>query len=292
MLASINTKFNGWVEKLNVNATGQAVKKGEPLLDIYSPELVAVQEEYLIAFRARQAGTPGSEALLESARRRMQFMDVTAEQIALLEKEGTARRTLTIASPFDGIAVEKSAVEGKAITAGENLFRVADLSTVWILADVYESELSSVKAGLEATATFTALPGEKFSARVGYVYPYLDERTRTAKARLEAPNPGGKLKPDMWGNVEIVTDAREALSVPASAVIQTGERSVAFVDKGNGHLEPRELKLGLKTDEYIEVLEGLSEGEKVVTRALFLVDSESQLRAAISGMGAAGEHQH
>jgi Cu(I)/Ag(I) efflux system membrane fusion protein len=160
---------------------------------------------------------------------------------------------------------------------------------VWILADVYESELSSVKPGQEATATFNALPGEKFSAKVGYVYPYLDERTRTAKARLEAPNQGGKLKPDMWATVEIVTDAREALCVPASAVIQTGERAVAFVDKGEGHLEPRELKFGLKTAEYIEVIDGVREGEKVVTRALFLVDSESQLRAAIAGMGG---HEH
>lgn len=287
-LAAINTKFNGWVEKLHVNSTGQPVKKDEPLLDVYSPELVAAQNEYLIAFRGKQLGADG-ESLLASSRRRLKLLDLTDEQIAQLEASGEAKRSLTISSPFDGVVVEKAAVEGKAIVAGENLYRIADLSVLWINADLYESDLPLVKTGQEAIATFTALPGDSFKARISYIYPYLEEQTRTAKARLEVPNPDGKLKPDMWANVEITVGETESLSIPASAAIQTGQRYVAFVDKGEGHLEPRELKIGAKTDDFLEVREGVSEGEKVVTRALFLVDSESQLRAAISGMGG---HEH
>jgi len=297
-LAWVNTKVMGWIEKLHVAATGQYVKKGQPLLELYSPELVSAQEEYLIALQARdklkgsvsREAAEGGESLLAAARKRLQLWDITDEQIAQLEKSGEAKKTLTIVSPFDGFVVEKSALAGKSVMAGENLYRIADLSSVWLYADIYENELPFVKEGQEATVTLSYLPGETFAAKISYLYPYLDEQTRTVKVRLEAPNPGHKLKPDMWANVELRVEPAEALAIPASAAIHTGTRYVAFVDKGEGRFEPRELKIGVKTDEYVEVKEGLSEGEKVVTRALFLIDSESQLRAAISGMS--GEHQH
>ena len=284
-LAWVNTKFAGWIEKLHVNATGQAVRKGEPLLDIYSPELVSAQEEYLLAARANNS------PLLEAARRRLQLWDINDPQIAQLEKSGKPRKTLTIFAPLDGYVIEKTALEGKAVMSGENLFRIAGLSTVWLMADIYENELPLVKLGQPAEVTLTYLPGEKFTAKVSYIYPYLEGQTRTAKVRLEAHNPQLKLKPEMWANVVLEVESTETLAVPASAVIDTGTRNVAFVDKGDGHLEPRELKIGLRTDDQFEVLAGVTAGEKVVTRALFLVDSESQLRAAIAGMGAGG-HQH
>ncbi|MBI5396990.1 MAG: efflux RND transporter periplasmic adaptor subunit [Verrucomicrobia bacterium] len=292
-LSWVNTKVNGWIEKLHVNTTGGFVKKGEPLLEIYSPELVSAQEEYLIALRARQqvSGDDGAN-LLAAAKRRLQLWDIGDDQIAALEKTGQPHKTLTIVSPVDGYVVEKAALQGKAVMPGENLFRVADLSTVWLLADIYEYELSAVKVGQPATVMLSYLPGEKLNAKVGYIYPYLEGQTRTVKVRLEAPNPALKLKPDMWANVELQVESGDVLTVAASAVIDTGGRYVAFVSKGDGHLEPRELKVGRRNDDYFEVLGGVSAGEKVVTRALFLVDSESQLKAAISGMGSAGEHQH
>lgn len=286
-LSWVNTKINGWIEKLHVNTTGQFVKKGEPLLEIYSPELVAAQEEYLIALRAKQqVGGDDGASLLAAARRRLQLWDLTDKQIAELEKSGKARRTLTIASPVDGCVVEKMALQGKAVMPGENLYRVADLATVWLLADVYEYELPSVKPGQDAAVTLAYLPGEKFAARVSYIYPYLEGQTRTVKVRLEAPNPALKLKPDMWANVELQVESAEVLVAPADAVLDTGGRYVAFVSKGDGHLDPRELKIGRRNDDYFEITRGVAAGEKVVTRALFLLDSESQLKAAIAGMGA------
>jgi Cu(I)/Ag(I) efflux system membrane fusion protein len=292
-LSWVNTKINGWIEKLHVNTTGQFVKKGEPLLEIYSPELVAAQEEYLIALRAKQqVSGPDGANLLAAAKRRLQLWDIGDDQIAALEKTGQPRKTLTIVSPVDGYVTEKAALQGKSVMPGENLFRVADLSAVWLLADIYEYELSAVKVGQPATVTLSYLPGEKFEAAVSYIYPYLEGQTRTVKVRLEAPNPALKLKPDMWANVELQVDSGEVLTAPASAVIDTGGRYVAFVSKGDGHLEPRELKVGRRNDDWFEILGGVAAGENVVTRALFLVDSESQLKAAISGMGSAGEHQH
>ena len=292
-LSWVNTKVNGWIEKLHVNTTGGFVKKGEPLLEIYSPELVSAQEEYLIALRARKqvSGDDGAN-LLAAAKRRLQLWDIGDDQIAALEKTGQPRKTLTIVSPVDGYVVERTALAGKAVMPGENLYRVADLSTVWLLADIYEYELPAVKVGQPAAVTLSYLPSEKLDAKVGYIYPYLEGQTRTVKVRIEAPNPALKLKPDMWANVELQVESGEVLTVAASAVIDTGGRYVAFVSNGDGHLEPRELKIGRRNDDYFEVLGGLAAGEKVVTRALFLVDSESQLKAAISGMGSAGEHQH
>jgi Cu(I)/Ag(I) efflux system membrane fusion protein len=285
-LAWVNTKFQGWIERLHVNTTGQFVKQGEPLLEIYSPELVSAQEEYLIALRAKQqVGGDDGANLLAAARRRLQLWDISDDQIAALEKTGQPRKTLTLVSPVDGYAVEKAALQGQAVMPGENLYRVADLAIVWLLADIYEYELPAVKPGQPATATLSYLPGEKFTAKVSYIYPYLEGQTRTVKVRLEAPNPGLKLKPDMWANVELQVESGEVVTVAASAIIDTGSRHVAFVSKGDVHLEPREVRVGARADDCFEVLGGLAAGERVVTRALFMVDSESQLKAAIAGMG-------
>lgn len=287
--AALNAKFGGYVETLHVDSTGQFVKAGEPLAEVYSPEIVSAQEEYLIAFRAKQQETPGSESLFNAARRRLQLLDITEAQIRKLEESGKASRILTIVSPFDGFVIEKDAVAGKSFTAGENLYRVADLSKVWVYADIYELDLPRVKPGQAATVTVASLPGESFQGSLDYVYPTLEESTRTVRARIEAGNAEFRLKPNMWADVVIEVASAEALAIPSSAVIDTGKRRVAFVDKGGGHLEPREVTLGARTDEFVEVKSGVHENEKVVTRALFLIDSESQLRAAMYGMGG---HEH
>ncbi len=299
-VAWINTKVMGWIEKLHVDTTGQFVKKGESLLDIYSPELVSAQEEYLVAHRAvakqtdsgAQGAAENGASLLASARRRLQLWDITDEQIQRLEQSGEITKTLTIVSPFDGHVIEKTALKGKAVMAGENLYRVADLSTVWIYADIYESDIPHVKVGHRAFVTASYARSKPVLGKIAYVYPYLEPKTRTVKVRIEAKNVELRLKPEMYVDVGLDLDGDVKLAVPASAVIDTGQRFMAFVDKGGGVLEPRELKIGARTDDYYEVLKGVEEGERVVLRALFLVDSESQLKAAISGMGASGAHQH
>ena len=281
-VAWINTKIMGWIEKLHVDATGQYVKKGDPLLEIYSPDLVTAQREYLVA----------GESTKESARRRLELWDITENQIQELESTGKPRKTLVIASPMDGYVVEKTALAGKSVMPGENLYRIADLTRVWIYADVYEYEMAHVKAGQQAYVTASYAGARPVIGKVSYIYPYLEAQTRTVKVRIESPNPNLRLKPEMYVDVGIELAGDKVLAIPASAVIDTGARQIAFVDAGEGRLEPRELHIGTRTDDYFEVISGVAEGERVVTRALFLVDSESQLKAAIAGMGAAGAHQH
>jgi Cu(I)/Ag(I) efflux system membrane fusion protein len=298
-ITTLNTKIGGWIENLFVDYVGKLVTKGQPLLSIYSPELVSTQEEYLLVLKGKKelsaSSVPeisqGSLSLLEATRKRLLLWDISGEQIEQLEKSGQIQKTLTLFAPTNGYVIEKTVFNGKYIMPGETLFRIADLSTVWIDAEVYEYEISFIHLGQEAKITLPYYPGEIFSGKAIYIYPYVDEITRTVKVRFELPNIHGRLKPEMYANVDINIDLGEKLAIRDEAVLDTGVRQIAFVDKGNGYFEPRELKLGYRLENYYEVLAGLSKGEKVVTSANFLIDSESKLKeamAAMAGMEHAG----
>jgi len=297
-LAFVNTKITGWVKKLFIDYTGQQVVKGQPLLSIYSPDLVTAQEEYLLALRSvktAQTSTQGfaeidasRKELLESSRRRLLLWDITEEQIAELEQSGRPKTDITLQAPLDGIVLEKMVLEGTYVTPGMNLYKIADLSKVWIVADVYEYEAPLVKVGQEARVSFPYEPGESFIASVIYVYPVLDPMTRTIKVRLAAKNPNLKLKPEMFANVEIKSSSGERLAIPTEAVLDSGPRKIVYVEKKPGVYEMREAALGIRGEKYVEVLRGIRKGERVVTSGNFLIDSESQLRAGPGG----GGHQH
>jgi len=292
----VSPKIGGWIEELYVDFTGRYVRKGEPLLTIYSPELVSTQEEYLLALKAKQdwSKSPFSEVtesgnlLSESARRRLKLWDISDAQIKALEESREPTKTLTLYSPFGGFVLEKMVNKGQYVEAGMALFKIADLSVVWLIADIYEYELSAIRLGQPAAIQLAYYPGETFTGKAIYIYPYLDPKTRTAKVRYEFANPHGKLKPEMFTNVEIAVRLGDKLAVPEDAVIDTGVRKVVVVDRGSGYFEPREVKLGVKAGDVFEVLDGLKAGERVVTSANFLIDSESKLKEAIGGMG----HQH
>lgn len=279
-LYKINTKFDGYIEKLYVNVTGQQIRKGQPLFSVYSPDLLATQQEYLLAMRAAKQ----SPSLLEAARQRLRLWDISNAEIRELERTGTARRSITIHSPTSGFVLTKVAVEGARVTAGEPLFELANLDHVWIQADVYESELQFIRLGATATTTLSYLPGRTWKGRVTFIAPTVDPMTRTVKVRSEFDNADGALKPDMFGDVVIEQPAREVVVVPDSAVLQTGTRSVVFVVKEDGTFQPREITVGTKTEQVYEVRSGLVAGEKVVTQANFLIDSESRLKAALAEM--------
>ncbi len=291
-IVTVSPKIGGWIEDLYVDFTGRFVKQGEPLLTIYSPELVSTQEEYLIALRAKRdlskspfpevAGS--GDSLAESAKRRLKLWDINDDQIKALEESGQAKKTLTLYSPFSGFVLEKAAYKGMNVMSGVALFKLADLSVVWLIADVYEYELPFVRLGQQASVQLASMPGETFTGRAVYIYPSLNPETRTAKVRFELPNSHGKLKPEMYANVEIKVHLGQKLTVPESAIIDTGLRQLAIIDKGNGYFEPREVKVGSKMNNYYEVIKGLKAGERVVTSANFLIDSESKLKEAVGGM--------
>jgi Cu(I)/Ag(I) efflux system membrane fusion protein len=295
-IGTVSPKIGGWIEDLYVDFTGQFVRKGEPLLTIYSPELVSTQEEYLLALKAKQdwSKSPFSEVaeggnlLAESARRRLKLWDISDAQIKALEESREPKKTLTLYSPFTGYVIEKMVNKGRFVDAGMALFKIADLSVVWLIADIYESELSAIRLGQQAAIQMAYYPGETFTGKAIYIFPYMDAQTRTAKVRYEFANPHGKLKPEMFANVEITVRLGDKLAVPESAVIDTGVRKVVVVDRGSGYFEPREVRLGARAGDVFEVLDGLKAGERVVTSANFLIDSESKLKEAIGGMG----HQH
>ena len=295
-LATISPKIGGWIEELYVDFTGAPVKKGAPLLTLYSPELVSTQEEYLAALRARQelAASPYPEvaasgnALVESARRRLRLWDISEEQIRVLEQTGQVRKSLTLYSPYGGIVLEKMAFKGMRVEPGMALYKLADLTVVWLIADIYEYELPLIRLGQQASINLSYLPGEAFTGKAVFIYPYLDAQTRTARVRFEFANPRGTLKPEMYAGVEITIRLGDKVAVPEGAIIDTGIRKVAIVEKGAGYFEPRDVKLGTKAGDYYEVLDGLKVGERVVTSANFLIDSESKLKEAIGGAG----HQH
>ena len=292
----VSPKISGWIEELYVDFTGQFVRKGEPLLTIYSPELVSTQEEYLLALKARRdwSKSPfaevadGGTLLVESARRRLRLWDISDAQIQALEESREPKKTLTLYSPFSGHVLEKMVNKGQFVDAGMSLYKIADLSVVWLIADIYESELSAIRVGQQAAIQMSYYPGETFTGKAIYIYPYLDAQTRTAKVRYEFANPHGKLKPEMFADVEITVRLGDKLAVPEGAVIDTGVRKVVIVDRGSGFFEPREVRLGARAGEVFEVLDGLTAGERVVISANFLIDSESKLKEAVGGMG----HQH
>jgi Cu(I)/Ag(I) efflux system membrane fusion protein len=299
-LVTISPKIGGWVEDLFVDFTGAYVKKGQPLLTIYSPELVSTQEEYLVALKAKEGfmKSPFPEVassgntLAESARRRLKLWDISDDQIKALEQSGQPRKTLTLYSPYEGFLLERMVYKGMNVMPGTALFKLADLSVVWIYADIYEYELPLIRLGQVASVKLAYLPAETFTGKVIYIYPSLDPKTRTAKVRLEFPNPKGRLKPEMYADVNLKIDLGEKLAVPEEAIIDTGIRQVAFIDKGSGYFEPREVKLGVKVDQYYEVIEGLKPGERVVTSANFLIDSESSFKEAVGGMGGMAGMEH
>jgi Cu(I)/Ag(I) efflux system membrane fusion protein len=291
-IVTVSPKIGGWIEDLYVDFTGRYVRQGEPLLTIYSPELVSTQEEYLIALEAKKSLTksPFPEvagsglSLAESAKRRLKLWDITDDQIRILEETGQAKKTLTLYSPFSGFVLEKSAYKGMNMMPGIALFKLADLSVVWLYADIYEYELPFIRLGQQASIQLSYIPGETFTGKAIYIYPSLNPETRTAKVRFEIPNSHERLKPEMYANVEIKVHLGRKLVVPEGAIIDTGLRQMAIIDKGSGYFEPREVKLGSKVDNYYEVIQGLMAGERVVTSANFLIDSESKLKEAVGSM--------
>jgi Cu(I)/Ag(I) efflux system membrane fusion protein len=291
-IVTVSPKIGGWIEDLFIDFTGSYVKQGDPLLIIYSPELVSTQEEYLLALQAKKslAKSPfpevagSGESLADSAKRRLKLWDISDDQIKTLEESGQARKTLTLYSPFTGFVLEKSAYKGMNVMPGMALYKLADLSVVWLYADIYEYELPFVRLGQQASIQLTYLPGETFIGKAIYIYPSLNAETRTAKVRFEFQNPHEKLKPEMYANVEIKVPLGQKLAVPEGAIIDTGVRQVAILDKGSGYFEPREVKVGSKVNGYYEVIKGLKAGDKVVTSASFLIDSESNLKEAVGGM--------
>ena len=301
-LATIAPKFDGYVETLHVNATGQWVGKGQPLFEVYSPELVSAQREYLIAFKGarsltslseqRSEAKDGMRKLAQASLQRLKAWDISDEQIAALELGQEPQRTLTFRAPAAGVVTEKKAVQGMRFMPGEVLYQLADLSSVWIIADVFEQDLARVKTGAPTAVSLNAYPGEKFSGRITYVYPTLKPESRTVAVRIELPNPGGKLKPGMYAEVTLGGGANRPpqVTVPISAVIDSGTRQVVLVQRGEGTFEPREVKLGQRDPQRVEVLSGVEDGEPVVVAANFRIDAESNLRAALAGLTPADAH--
>jgi RND family efflux transporter MFP subunit len=304
-LHHIQTRISGWVQTLYANTTGTVVKQGEPLLTIYSPELVSSAQEYLIALNGREriAGTAlpearqSAERLVDSARRRLLLFDLSPQQIAAIKHSGKVPTEMTLHAPSGGYIIKRNVTEGDKIDPGMTLLDIADLSHVWVLADIYEYELPFVHLGQSATVSLSYLPGRTLEGQISLIYPVVSKATRTIKVRIEFANPDVALKPEMYADVEIHSDLGVKLVVPESAVISTGTRNVAFVERGAGIFEPREVKLGVRLPSTLEILAGLTEGEQVVTSANFLVDSESKLQAAVGAANtgqssAAAEHAH
>ena len=289
-LTQVTVKTSGWVREVFVDSIGRPVRKGDPLFTLYSPDLLATQDEHLLAVKtqAQLAASPlgdvktNAASLVASTRERLRLWDVTDAQMATLERRGKAEPVLTVYAPSFGIVLKREALPGKYVEPGTTLYEVADLSRVWISADIYESEVAAVTLNQPASVTFAAYPGETFRGTVSYVYPTLNAETRTVRVRLELPNPGLKLKPGMYGNVTVQTDAVNTLVVPKEAVLETGLRQLVYLDRGQGRYEPASVKLGRRSQDDVEVLEGLKEGDRIVTSANFLLDAESKLTSASS----------
>ncbi len=290
---TISPKIDGWVDRLYINSTGQHVAMNEPLLSIYSPMLVSAQEELLLAKRlAADVSAASADArqnatdLLASARRRLAYWDIAASEIAAIEQTERVQKTLTLRSPTSGYVLQKNVFAGQKIMAGDALYKVADLSTVWVEGEVFEQDIANVRIGQAVHADFAAMPGKHRLGRISYIYPTLDPQTRTVRVRIVLANPDLQLKPGMYATLRIAGIERaRVLTVPRSAVLSTGERSIVFVREASGALAPREVTLGESSDERIEIQRGLAAGETVVSSATFLVDAESNLGAALGGMG-------
>ncbi len=278
--AEVSTKFKGWIEKLHVDATGQQVHRDEPLFEIYSPDLYNAQVEYLLALKS------AGDAVRSSALTKLKFYDISEGQIAKLKKSGQPEKTLRIHSPIDGFVTDKNVVEGQMVDVGNPIFQLADLSLVWVYAQIYEQDLAFVRLGQEAVVSLSYLPDRQFRGRVTHVYPDVDRATRTARVRMEFHNPGYFLKPGMFASVQLTSElAPSAVLVPSSAVLRSGQRETVFVAEEDGHFEPRAVTLGHSAENgMIQILDGLVEGERVVLSGQFMLDSESQLQEAIQKM--------
>lgn len=289
-IEQIHTKFSGWIDNLYVDYTFQHVSKGDPLFSIYSPELVSTQEEYLLALRSKEILSDsefsdisgGANSLLNATKGRLQLWDISESQIRELAATGKVKKSLVIYSPVSGVVIEKNGFQNMYVEPNTNIYTIADHSNVWVEINIYENEIPLVKLADEAAMTLASFPGEEFRGKIIFVSPHLDMKTRTAMARVEFPNPDLKLLPEMYADVNIDIPLGEKLTIPESAVLRTGTQDIVFVDKGDGNMEIRKVALGQKAGGYYEVLKGLSEGDKVVTRANFLIDSESKIQAAVA----------
>lgn len=295
-VAHVHTKFSGWIEELYIDFIGKPVQRGHPLFSVYSPDLLTTQEEYLLALRdternikgpfASEAGQAAKE-LLAAARRRLELWDMPPEEIERLEKTRTPKRTVVINSPRDGVVIQKNALKGMSVNPEMDLYVIADLSKIWVKADVYENDIPLVHTGQTASVSLSSLPGKALKGAVKFINPVVDETTRTTKVRFEFDNHEQLLKPGMYATVELALDMGQGLAVPEEAAIDTGQRKIVFVAKGGGRFDPREVKLGNKVDNFYPVISGLSKDELVATSAQFLLDSESRLKASAGG-GMAG----
>ncbi len=298
-LMRLHPKYSGWVDKVYADKTGQPVKAGEALLAVYSPQLVSSQQEYLLALENESAleKSPfpdvrsGAASLVDSARQRLALFDMPASQIRQIERNRKVLKDVIIESPMAGIVTAIGAREGDRIGPETEIYSIADLSRVWVLADLYENDMSWVRKGDEVIIRLADIPGRAFNGKVDYIYPYLDAKTRTVKVRVELANPGLLLKPDMYADVGLHSDRKiDALTIPREAVIRTGTRDIVFIQKSPGRFEPREVVLGVSARGRVQIVEGLKEGEQVVTSAQFLIDSESNIREAAERM-ASGKHE-
>ncbi|MGH7144670.1 MAG: efflux RND transporter periplasmic adaptor subunit [Planctomycetota bacterium] len=290
----VDIKVGGWIEKLDVDYQGEQVEVGQALFDLYSPELYAAQEEYLVAWRAvgqldgdtQSESARSARAMLAAAHTKLDFFDVTPAQIAALQARGTPAKTMTVQSPYHGVVIEKSATEGMKVSPGTQIYRIADLSKVWVMVTLYEYQLPYVEVGQAATMQLTYLPGQRFQGTVTYIYPYISDKTHQVVVRMAFDNPVGLLKPGMFATVDLQSVlAKRRTLAPRSAIIDTGERKVAFVSLGDGHFEPRRVVTGAEAqDDMVEVLSGLKPGELVVTSGEFLIDSEANVREALAKM--------
>jgi Cu(I)/Ag(I) efflux system membrane fusion protein len=287
----VNIKVGGFVDTVYVDYVGKAVRRGERLFSIYSPDLLSVQQEYLLALRTRKALSEGGVAtgagndLVESARERLRLWDIPDSEVRRLEETGKPTKNLTMYSPMTGVVTKKDIVMGHRLNEGDMPYEITDLSRVWVLADAYETDLARIRPGMPATLSLQAYPNQTFKGKVIFIDPILDARTRTAKVRLEFANPKAELKPEMFGEVTLQSEKREGLRIPADAVIDSGTRKVVFVALEEGKFQPREVEVGSVNGDSVEIVSGLQAGDKVVTRANFLIDSESRLRASLAAMG-------
>jgi membrane fusion protein, copper/silver efflux system len=289
--AKVTAWVAGRIDRLFVDTVGAYVSKGKPVAELYSPDLVAAQQEYLLALKSReqfknspiQSISQGGEGLVASARQRLKLLGVKDAQIASLERAGEPNIKLPIYTPLSGVVIEKIVQQGQYVNMGDPLFNIADLSTVWVDVEVYENEFPFVKLRQPVSITSQSYPGKTFTGRVSFIYPFLDPKTRTVKVRVEMPNPGLKLKPDMYVTAIIKSQVASGLAIPASAVIDTGTRQVVWVEKQAGVFEPRDVKVGARVDDNVQILSGLSGGEKVAATGGYLLDSESQLRGGSGG---------
>jgi RND family efflux transporter MFP subunit len=291
-MAYVAPKFAGWAERLHVDFTGDVVRAGQPLLDVYAPELVAAQEELLLAARMRETArasrveevSGAADELYAASRRRLEYWDISGEQVEQLLASGEPSRTLTLHAPVSGVVMEKNVLRGQAFESGSSLYLIADLSEVWVNAEIFAQDAPVVREGMPAEVTVEGLPGRTLTGLIEYVYPTVRDRSRSMRARISLENPRAQLKPGMYATVRLAAELGELLTVPTSAVLQTGERAVTFVDMGDGSLMPQEVELGLRGADLVQVISGLEPGQRVVTSAQYLLDSESNLAEVMRAM--------